>query len=121
MGEGRALQTSNYFSVAKENVNRRSALAWTLCFISSSFFFSFAGWVELGRLNCVLFLLPGFPSSCPPSDRGNAAAVTETGNAWQLQLQPSWHLEKPCPTGPTHQSAAQSLTWGFSLRSEGVE
>lgn len=55
MEEGRALQTGNYFSVAKENVNRRSALTETLCFI-----FPFVGWVDLGRLNCVLFFFLGF-------------------------------------------------------------
>lgn len=78
MGEGRALQTSNCFSIDKKNVNKVSLS------LDSFFFFSFAGWVDLGRLNCVLFFFHGFSSFCWFKDRGNAAAVTETGSVWQL-------------------------------------
>lgn len=61
------------------------------------FFSPFAGWVDLGRLHCVLFFFCGFPSFCQFKGRGNAAVVTETGSAWQLQFQPGWHLEELWP------------------------
>lgn len=112
MGEGRTLPTGNYFSVAKENVNRRSALAETLCFI-----FPFVGWVDLGRLNCVLFLFLGFPSSCRPITE--AIQLQKLGlrmrGSCRSSLPGSWRSPAQLfPTPSPHQSAARELEVGGS-------